>query len=468
MDRIVPHALRTLQTKPLAPVILQIHPANFYDVLTELREYALTQPFRIIGAGATESPLFAPHLLEIPTFSMIGAVLPRDVVYDYAEDRRVVRIYPDEVRYALQYPTVPPEGVFRLTRRRKEVLFTSTCWTKRLVGADVANRKGFTGRYVRVAVLDTGASLIHEQIRGKVEVYSVYRTGPQDISGHGTWCASCIAGRRAVDDVIYRSTGQYVEMEGMAPDAYVLSVKVLDYVVGAGSDSGIIKGVEMALQMGAKIISMSLGGTEQAEREEDDPYFSVFREVVSRGVIPVVAAGNEGPKEGTVGTPGTLTDVLTVGATDPITGEIAPYSSRGPTPWGSVKPDVVAPGGGYPDKGIHSAITGMLDRAGDGLPNRYSPIQGTCMPSDIDLGGITMDEVTLGDGVKAFISNRIVDDVVIAKWYQGENVTYEIELEDGRTIRATPEHKILVRRNGKFMWVEVKDLKEGDELVVDS
>jgi hypothetical protein len=185
-------------------------------------------------------------------------------------------------------------------------------------------------------------------------------------------------------------------------------------------------------------------------------------------VIPVVAAGNEGPRPGTVGTPGALTAVLTVGALDPIGGGVARYSSRGPTPWGSVKPDVVAPGGGYPDRGIDSAITGLLDRAGDGIPSRYSPIQGTCMPIDIDLGGITMGEIRLSDSIRAFIAGRIVEDVVIAKWYQGVNVTYEIELEDGRTIRATPEHKILVRRNGELMWVEVRDLREGDEVVVDS
>jgi intein/homing endonuclease len=78
-----------------------------------------------------------------------------------------------------------------------------------------------------------------------------------------------------------------------------------------------------------------------------------------------------------------------------------------------------------------------------------------------------MGEVGLGDTVRAFRDGKIVEDVVIAKWYQGENITYEIELEDGRTLRATPEHKILVRRDGKYMWVEVKDLMEGDEVVVD-
>jgi len=285
---------------------------------------------------------------------------------------------------------------------------------------------------------------------------------------HNTWCNACIGGRKAVDDVLSRMSGKYVECEGIAPECDLYSIKVLGYIIGMGSDSTILKGLEMAENLGVDVISMSLGGKEEAKREEDDPYYHAFNDIVAKGIVPVIAAGNEGPDSGTIGTPGALSSVLTVGATDPITGEVAKYSSRGPTNWGSIKPDVVAPGGGYPDKAIDNAIVNLLDMAGDGVINRYSPIQGTCLPSDIDLGGIIMKEISLGDTVKAFNNNSIINDVVLAKWYQGENITYEIELEDGRTIRATPEHKILVRRNNKLMWIEVKDLKEGDEVVVES
>jgi len=387
IDKIVPHAIPKIQSKIVSPVILEVHPAHFGEILAELREYALDLGILDL-VSSREIPLFS-HVLPIPMFNMIGVVLPREVIFDYAEDFRIVRIYPDEIRYALQYPVVPREGIFTLKRDKKTITFTSTKWTKKLVGCDVANKKGFTGRYVKVAVLDTGTSFTHEQLRGKIEAYSATRTGPQDLNGHGTWCASCIAGRRGVDDVIYRLTKQYVEMEGMAPDADLITIKVLDYIIGAGNDSTIIKGVEMAVSAGAKVISMSLGGREEAHREEDDPYYKVFNDVVARGVIPVIAAGNEGPKPQTVGTPGALSSVLTVGATDPISGEIAPYSSRGPTPWGSIKPDVVAPGGGYPDHGIHSAIVGMLDSAGDKLKNRYSPIQGTSMATPHVAGLVT-------------------------------------------------------------------------------
>jgi hypothetical protein len=359
---------------------MEVEPAYFTDVLQEARQYAFEVPRTLIRLYEREFPLFPTEVLDIPMFSMIAGVLPREVVFDFAEDFRVRRIYPDQIKFALRYPTVPPEGVYRIRRKGKDWYFTSTHWTKKLIGADVANRKGFTGRGVTVAVLDTGASYVHEMLRGKIQGYSAYPGHtPVDTNGHSTWCCSCIGGRRAVDDVLSRMSGREVICEGMAPDSPIIAVKVLDYVVGAGSDSAIIKGIEIALAHNAKVISMSLGGAENATREEDDPYYSVLNRVVASGVIPVVAAGNEGPKPGTVGTPGALTAVLTVGALDPIKGEVASYSSRGPTPWGSIKPDVIAPGGGYPDRGIDSAITGVLDAAGDGVINRFSPIQGTSM-----------------------------------------------------------------------------------------
>jgi len=69
-----------------------------------------------------------------------------------------------------------------------------------------------------------------------------------------------------------------------------------------------------------------------------------------------------------------LPQSLTVGAFDPITGEIAEFSSRGPTRWNDTKPDVVAPG-----VDIDAGTVGVCDTAGDGIPSRYSPLAGTSM-----------------------------------------------------------------------------------------
>jgi subtilisin family serine protease len=474
MGALTPVLEKRLPSRIVHPVIIETLPGKLYDIMHEIRPYSFEIVRTLLDRiTPPEVPFFFPRFMDIPRFNMLACILPREVIEDYAVDDRVVKIYPDDVVYAFQYPTVPLEGVYvteRRIREKKKVTFTSTYWTKKLIGCDVANEKGFMGKGVKVAVLDTGSSAVHEMLRGRIQypIHSPYPLPTVDTNGHGSWCSACVGGRRAVDEVLSRLSGRTVLCEGMAPESTIIPIKVLDFVVGMGSNSSIIKGVEIALEMGVDVLSLSLGGKEEANKEEDDPHFKVFEEAKRQGVIPCVAAGNDGPDENTVGSPASLSNVLSVGAYDPITGEIAKYSSRGPTNWGSIKPDVVTPGGGYPQNGIDNAIVNMLDMAGDGTENRFSPIQGTCLPSDIDLGGVTMKEISLGDTIKAFNNNAIINDVVLAKWYQGENITYEIELEDGRTIRATPEHKILVRRNNELIWVEVKDLKKGDEVVVEN
>lgn len=54
---------------------------------------------------------------------------------------------------------------------------------------------------------------------------------------------------------------------------------------------------------------------------------------------------------------------------------------------------------------------------------------------------------------------------VTGLYYNGDVVVDEIELEDGTVLKCTPDHKFLVHRDGKQVWVKVKDLQEGDDIV---
>jgi subtilisin family serine protease len=383
MERLAPQLANKINSRIIHPVIIETEANRFSEIFEELKPFAYTVNNIVDRFSPAEPQFYFLNLMDIPMFNMIACVLPREVIEDYAEDKRVAKIYPDNIMWALQYPTVTEEGVYKTIRGRekKEIQFTSTAWTKRLIGADKANSKGFTGKGVKVAVLDTGSSATHPQLRGKLLIphRSPYPLPTLEKNGHGTWVASCVAGRQFVDDVLSRASGKVVICEGMAPDATVIPIKVLDFVVGMGSTSAIIKGVEIALKEGAGVLNLSLGGPEDAQKETDDPQFKAFEKAKEYNVISCVAAGNDGPKPGTVGSPGALSNVLTVGAYDPITGEVAEYSSRGPVPWGSIKPDCIAPGGGAPQNGIDSAIDGTLDMAGDNIKNRFSPIQGTSM-----------------------------------------------------------------------------------------
>jgi len=61
------------------------------------------------------------------------------------------------------------------------------------------------------------------------------------------------------------------------------------------------------------------------------------------GIFVIFSAGNDGPESGTVGSPASLPGAFAVGAIDQDD-EVASFSSRGPSPWGEIRPHVAAPG----------------------------------------------------------------------------------------------------------------------------
>jgi serine protease AprX len=104
---------------------------------------------------------------------------------------------------------------------------------------------------------------------------------------------------------------------------------------------------------------------------------------IQKGKIVVVAAGNSGPKSGTVGCPSDVKDAITVGATDK-SDNIASFSSRGPTKDGLIKPDVCAPGKDI----ISCRATGIKnDKA---IENYYMSMSGTSMACPMVSGSVAL------------------------------------------------------------------------------
>ena len=382
-DKLTPLALRRAWGRVASGYIIKAKTGYFRELVETAREYELAglvrryRPLMDLLREVTPLGPLGLGLRELPRFNMIAGIFSREVIFDMAEWRAVERIFSDEVKWALyNVPyTVPPEGIYQAERKvKKPITFTTTYWTKRMIGANIANQKGFDGSGILVAICDTGARRTHEQIRGRVATETSLKGQYTDFNGHGTWCTTCIGGKRAVDERLSRIAGRPVYVEGIAPGVDLLAVKCLGYGVGMGSDSSIIEAVQIALDYGADVINLSLGGPVEVENPEDDPHYWVFEEVRRSGAIACVAAGNEGPGKGTISSPGWLPNVLTVGAWDPITGKLAEFSSRGPTPDGRDGVDCVAPG-----VNVDSGIAGQLDYAGDNMENRYSPISGTSM-----------------------------------------------------------------------------------------
>lgn len=218
---------------------------------------------------------------------------------------------------------------------------TSTGVTRQMVGAEMAEAAGITGKGIKIAVLDTGTSydalFQGTFIGGKSSMPG--QPLPWDEVGHGQWCNTCIAGR-PFSIKLGQSRGMF--LKGVAPGATVAAFKVLGGGMGLGFTSSILGGLQNAMEWGADIVSMSLGGSEPDDYTTE-PECMAIEEMANKGIIVVVAAGNSGPGSGTINCPGNSPDALTVGAVD-VANNVASFSSRGPTKNGEVKPDVVCPG----------------------------------------------------------------------------------------------------------------------------
>jgi hypothetical protein len=206
------------------------------------------------------------------------------------------------------------------------------------VNAPQAWAAGLTGSGTEVAVLDTGADAGHPDLAGRI-VASQDFTGSaggalSDLNGHGTHTASTVGGSGAASDGAER---------GVAPDTQLLIGKVLNDS-GAGSTSGIVAGMEWAVEQGADVISMSLGNS-GAPGDCTDPMAAAAQQLsTSSTSLFVIAAGNAGPGNNTVSTPGCAPAALTVGAVDSADAP-AWFSSRGPAAYThTLKPEIAAPG----------------------------------------------------------------------------------------------------------------------------
>ncbi|MFJ1598857.1 S8 family peptidase [Streptomyces sp. NPDC088261] len=230
------------------------------------------------------------------------------------------------------------------------------------IGAPAAWRAGYDGKGVKIAVLDTGVDETHPDLQGTEIAQKDFSGAGNTVDhvGHGTHVASIAAGSGA------KSGGTY---KGVAPGAKILDGKVLDDS-GSGDESGIVAGMQWAADQGAKVANLSLGGYDSPEVDPIEA--AVDRLSADRGILFVVAAGNEGPGARTVGSPGSAASALTVGAVDHAD-RLAAFSSTGPAADGTLKPDLTAPG---VDIVAAKAAQGQI---GDPAADGYVALSGTSM-----------------------------------------------------------------------------------------
>ncbi|GAB3942921.1 S8 family serine peptidase [Kribbella albertanoniae] len=234
------------------------------------------------------------------------------------------------------------------------------------IGGPAAWQRGFTGKGVKIAVLDTGIDPTHPDVAGRVAAAEDFSESGDaaDHHGHGTHVASIAAGNGTASD------GKY---KGVAPDATLLNGKVLDND-GNGYDSGIIAGMEWATAQGASVVNLSLGGGPSDGTDELSQ--AVNRISKQTGALFVIAAGNcFRPTPGTVSTPAAADEALAVGNLQ-RDGLPSSTSCHGPRKGdGALKPELSAPGTDL--VAARAAGTSL----GEPVDENYTTLSGTSMAS---------------------------------------------------------------------------------------
>ncbi|HWG27355.1 S8 family serine peptidase [Actinospica sp.] len=188
-----------------------------------------------------------------------------------------------------------------------------------------------TGSGVTVALLDTGVVQGRADLTGQVTAGPDYAGGieKQGESGwgeHGTCMASIIAG--------HGRNGGVDGMLGAAPAAHILSVRVIrdddapDFGQATSDATPISDGIKYAVDHGAQVISMSLGGEESDAGDDSSAESDAIRYALAHNVVVVAAAGNGATQGNPISYPGGERGVITVAAVDD-NGNHANFSTTG-------------------------------------------------------------------------------------------------------------------------------------------
>lgn len=205
------------------------------------------------------------------------------------------------------------------------------------------------------------------------------------VSGaHGTHVAGIAAGNGMFGGA----------MDGGAPGAKIVSVRVCLFIAGCTSHALIEGMVYAAKTGGVDVINMSIGGL-PALNDGNNARAILYDSLVEKYNVQIfISAGNSGAGENTIGDPSVATDVVSVGSsitdatwesnygsTAPAAGtdNLHPFSSRGPREDGGFKPDVVAPGAAISSSPLWQA--GAPVGGTYALPAGYAMMNGTSMAS---------------------------------------------------------------------------------------
>jgi serine protease AprX len=259
--------------------------------------------------------------------------------------------------------------------------------------------KGFTGKGVDVALIDSGVAPVKGLTSGNVVQgpdLSFESQDPdlvhKDTFGHGTHMGSIIAGRDAVGTGSFYAKADSHSYTGVAPDARLVSLKVA--AADGGSDvSQVIAAIDWVTQhahdpgMNIRVLNLSYG-TDSTQSPSVDPLAYAVERAWRAGIVVVVASGNDGTTRTQLAMPAIDPLVIAVGADDPhgsdaVGDDLVPaFAQRGTT---ARHVDVIAPGvhvlglrvpGGSADAANAGARVGQRFFRGSGTSQSAAVVSG--------------------------------------------------------------------------------------------
>ncbi len=262
---------------PNGELIVSVSAANRLDLLEFAESYHLEilQPFT--PQDPTETTLDDAYILDLPnregSATEITQLLSRADWVDWWEENEMITVEPmigAQATGAQAFTNDPQAG---------KLWAFETCLVSDLHDL-LSSQNVKTEKKALIAILDSGVDAKHEDLKDNyLSTNSLY---DKDIKGHGTHCAGIIGA------VSNNGLGiaSFTPRAGMIE---ISSIKVLrDH--GFGSQADIIKGMIEAADLGADVLSMSLGGPSNDARQK--AYSEAVKYCNSKGAIVVVAAGN--------------------------------------------------------------------------------------------------------------------------------------------------------------------------------
>ncbi|QDH22792.1 S8 family peptidase [Saccharibacillus brassicae] len=173
-------------------------------------------------------------------------------------------------------------------------------WGYDAIDTSKAQLAGYTGKGVKIAVLDTGISNESGiQIAGGTSTIDGTPSYADD-NGHGTFVAGIIGAKSKA-------------YKGIAPDASLYAVKVMDKD-GNGSTESLAQGLDWAIRQHMDVINLSLSFPQQSGAVQE-----LLKKAADQGITVIVAAGNSGNADGsgdTIAFPAKSPEAITIAAVD--------------------------------------------------------------------------------------------------------------------------------------------------------